>query len=122
MPINSKEKGARFERLLASKFREYGYSECRRTAQYCGNTGDSADIIGLPGIHIEAKNQEKMYLYDWIEQAKRDSEASKKSNLPVVFHKKNNHEILASMPLDVFMKIYSEYESGIRLKEGGFNE
>lgn len=51
MPVNSKQKGARFERLLASKFREYGY-DARRTAQYCGNTGDASDVVGLTGKSI----------------------------------------------------------------------
>ena len=60
--INSKQKGARFERLLASMFRDFGFEDSRRTAQYCGNTGDASDVIGLPGIHVEAKHQEKMRL------------------------------------------------------------
>ena len=34
--------------------REQGY-DCRRTAQYCGNTGDAADVTGLPGDHEAAK-------------------------------------------------------------------
>lgn len=58
--INSKDKGARFERQLAGLFRDYGYSGARRTAQYCGNTGDASDVVGLPGIHVEAKHQEKI--------------------------------------------------------------
>ena len=114
MSINSKDKGSRFERQLASMFRDYGYKEARRTAQYCGNTGQAADIEGVPGLHIEAKHCEQMRLYDWIEQAKRD--AKKSGNLPVVFHKKNNHEILASMPFNVFMTIYREYEAGLYLE------
>ena len=97
--IKSKDKGARFERLLASKFREYGYHDARRTAQYCGNTGDASDVLGLPGLHIEAKHQEKMYLYDWMAQAKRDAMAGKECKLPAVFHKKNNAEILVTMEL-----------------------
>jgi hypothetical protein len=116
MPVNSKQKGARFERLLASKFREYGY-EARRTAQYCGNTGDASDVVGLPGLHIEAKHQERMQLYDWHAQAKRDAAASGKLDLPAVFHKKNNAPILVTMELDDFMKIYTEYEASISLKE-----
>lgn len=106
MAVNSKQKGTRFERTLASIFRGYGYGKSRRTAQYCGNTGDAPDVVGLPGIHVEAKHQERMMLYDWIEQAKRDSEGS--GNLPVVFHKKNRSEILVSMTLDVFMQLYKE--------------
>ena len=112
--INSKQKGARFERLLASKFRDYGYDESRRTAQYCGNTGDASDVVGLPLIHVEAKHQEKMQLYDWISQAKRDAEAGGEGKLPVVFHKKNNAEILVTMEFETFMHIYREFEAGFR--------
>lgn len=105
MAVNSKQKGARFERQLASMFREHGY-EARRTAQYCGNTGDASDVVGLPGIHIEAKHQERMQLYDWMDQAKRDAAGT--GNVPVVFHKKNNAEVLVTMQFDSFMKLYKE--------------
>lgn len=114
MAVNSKQKGARFERLLASKFREYGY-EARRTAQYCGNTGDASDVVGLPGLHIEAKHQERMALYDWMEQAKRDSVGT--GRLPAVFHKKNNADILVTMTLEDFMEVYREFASDLLLKE-----
>lgn len=114
MAINSKQKGARFERLLASKFREYGY-KARRTAQYCGNTGDASDVVGLPGLHIEAKHCEQMRLYEWMAQAKRDSSGTGK--LPAVFHKKNNAEILVTMTLDDFMNLYREFEAGFDFEE-----
>jgi Holliday junction resolvase len=106
MTINSKQKGARFERTLAAKLRDEGY-ECRRTQQYCGNTGDASDVIGLPGIHIEAKNQERMHLYDWMAQAIHDA---KDGLLPTVFHKKNNAEILVTMRFTDWIKIYREWE------------
>ena len=109
MAINSKQKGARFERQLASLFRDYGYADSRRTAQYCGNTGEAADVEGLPGIHVEAKHQERMQLYDWMDQAKRDAEGSNK--IPVVFHKKNNHEILVTMQFESFMELYKEWQA-----------
>lgn len=112
MPINSRAKGARFERTLASKLREYGY-DCRRGQQFCGANGD-ADVVGLPGIHIEAKAQETMRLYEWISQAKRDSEGTGK--LPAVFHKKNNAEILVTMTLDDWFNLYREFEAGFDLK------
>lgn len=106
MAVNSKQKGARFERELAKKFRELGFEDSRRTAQYCGNTGDASDVIGLPYIHIEAKHQETMRLYEWIEQAKRDAEASGEGNIPAVFHKKNKAEILVTMTFDDWMSLY----------------
>ena len=105
--INSKEKGARFERKLSGMFRDYGY-KARRTAQYCGNTGDASDVVGLPGIHIEAKHQEKMKLYEWMDQAKRD--AKETSDFPVVFHKKNHAEVLVTMQFDTFMQLYKEWQ------------
>ena len=111
LAVNSKQKGARFERTLASKFREHGY-DAKRTVQYCGNTGDAADVTGLPGLHIEAKHQETMRLYDWMAQAKHDAKASGKEVLPAVFHKKNNSAILVTMELDDFMEIYKEWEAG----------
>lgn len=113
MPVNSKAKGARYERELASKFREQGY-DARRTAQYCGNTGDASDVVGLPGIHVEAKHQEKMQLYDWMAQAVRDAEAGGKGNLPAVFHRKNNAETLVTMRLDDWFQLFREWEAGRR--------
>jgi hypothetical protein len=115
--INSKDKGARFERDLAKKFREFGYDDARRTAQYCGNTGDASDVVGLPGIHVEAKHQEKMYLYDWIAQAVRDAEANGDGKLPAVFHKKNNADILVTMRIEDWFNLFREWEAGHDLRE-----
>lgn len=116
MPINSKQKGARFERQLAGIFRDYGY-DARRTAQYCGKTGDASDVTGLPGIHVEAKHSETMRLYEWMAQAKRDAEAGGKPVLPAVFHKKNHAEILVTMTLPDFMNLYREWNAGHELLE-----
>lgn len=113
MALNSRAKGARFERTLASKLREYGY-DCRRGQQFCGANGD-ADVVGLPGIHIEAKAQETMRLYEWVSQAKRDSSGTGK--IPAVFHKKNNAEILVTMTLEDWMNLYREWEAGFDFKE-----
>lgn len=114
----SKDKGARFERELANIFKtEYGYTEAERTAQHAGKTGGEPDVRGLPGIHIEAKHQEKMRLYDWVDQAKRDVADKESSDLPAVFHRQNYKEILVTLPLDAFMQIYREYESGLELKK-----
>lgn len=115
MAVNSKEKGKRFELYLVHKLQSYGY-DTRRTAQYCGNTGEASDIVGLPYIHIEAKHQEKMCLYDWIAQAKRDAE--KDGRLPAVFHKKNNAEILVTMEFDDWVTIYREFEVGMTGAKG----
>ncbi len=117
----SRDKGARFERSLASKFREYGY-DARRTAQYCGKSGDASDVTGLPGIHVEAKHVEVMRLYEWMAQAKRDAAAGGGASLPAVFHKKNNAEILVTMTLEDWFCLYREWEAGHDLKAREENE
>lgn len=105
--VNSRAKGARFERTLARLLREYGY-DCRRGQQYSGANGD-ADVIGLPGVHIEAKHVERLNLHDAVAQAVRDA---REGELPAVFHKKNNFGVLVTMRIEDWMQIYSEWEAG----------
>lgn len=112
MAINSRDKGARFERRLAGMLRDFGY-DSRRGQQYSGANGD-ADVIGLPGIHIEAKAVERLNLYDAMSQSKRDA---RQGEIPVVIHKKNHCNVLVTMEFDNFMELYRECESG-----GYFNE
>lgn len=105
--MNSRNKGAKGERELARVLKQYGY-DCRRGQQYCGANGD-ADVVGLPGIHIECKRVERLNIQDAVDQAKRDK---KDSEIPAVFHRKNNSEWLVTLPLDQFMDIYREWEAG----------
>ena len=105
MSINSKQKGSRGERELAGKLREFGF-KVRRTQQYCGNTGDASDCVGLPGIHIECKRVERLNVTDAVDQAIRDA---KSGEIPTVFHRKNNEKWLVSMTLDDWIKLYKEF-------------
>lgn len=111
--INSRRKGAQGERELARRLREYGYN-CRRGQQYSGANGD-ADVVGLPGIHIEVKRVERLNIYDAIDQAKRDSGKDDMPfgyDLPAVFHRKNNCEWLVTMTLDDWIELYREWSNG----------
>ena len=110
MAVNSKRKGKTGELELARKLKEHGY-DVRRSVQYNGKEEEGqADLLGLPGIHIECKRTEALRLYEAVEQAKRDSKG--KNQIPVVFHRKNNCEWLAIMTLDDFMELYREWEAG----------
>ena len=104
-----REKGKRFEREVAALFREAGY-DSHRTAQCRGNTGQAADIEGVPYIHIEAKHCEKMQLYDWIAQAVHDASKNEGGSLPVVIHRKNNAQMLVTMRACDWMELYRAYE------------
>ena len=110
MAVNGKRKGKTGELELSRKLKEHGY-DTRRSVQYNGKEEDGqADLLGLPGIHIECKRTERLNLYDAVNQAKRDSNG--KNQIPVVFHRRNKSEWLAIMTLDDFMKLYREWEAG----------
>ena len=112
MAINSKAKGAAGERELASKLRDYGY-DCRRGQQYNGLEGE--DVVGLDYIHCEVKRVQALNLDEAMEQAKRDS---KDNQMPAVFHRKNNKKWKVTMELNDWIKLYNEYYSSMKLKEG----
>lgn len=101
--MNSRSKGAKGERELARVLRQYGY-DCRRGKQYSGANGD-ADVVGLPGVHIECKRVERLNIHDAMDQAKRDS---RDGEIPAVFHRKNNCEWLVTLQIDEFMKLYGK--------------
>lgn len=102
--MNSRSKGKRGELELVHKLKEFGYG-CRRGQQFCGANGD-ADVVGLPGIHIECKRNERLNIYDAMAQAKHDANPEE---LPTVMHRKNNCEWLVTMTLDDWMRLYEEY-------------
>lgn len=104
----SRNKGKRGEREIAAKLRDAGYS-ARRSQQFCGVNGD-ADVVGLPGIHIEVKRTERAMLYDWMAQAKADAREGER---PVIFHRRNDHKWLAIMDMDDWIEIYNAYEQEI---------
>ena len=99
--MNSRNKGARGERELARELRNYGY-DCRRGQQYCGANGD-ADVVGLPGIHIECKRVERLNLYDAMAQSRHDARGGE---LPAVIHRKNDCRWLVTMELEDWMLLY----------------
>lgn len=107
MPINSKDKGRRGELELSHILKTYGFNT-RRSVQYCGANGD-ADVVGLPGIHIECKRVENLNIYNAMMQAEADA---RPGEVPAVFHRKNNKPWLVTIPLEEFMTIYSKYKEG----------
>lgn len=81
---------------------------CRRGQQYSGANGD-ADVVGLPGIHIECKRVERLNVYDAISQAAHDA---KSGHIPSVFHRRDRSEWLVTMKLSDWIELYREWEAG----------
>ena len=112
--INSRDKGARFERHIAKVLREYGY-EAERGCQHAGGK-DSPDVkTNMKGIHIEAKNVEHLNIWGALEQSKRDAG---NDEMPVVMFKRNRSQIYVAMPMDDFMVLYKAWEKGVDDAQG----
>lgn len=110
MAINSKKKGARAERKWAEFCREHGYEKVRRTAQFCGNTGEASDCVGLEGIHQECKAVERLNIVEAMNQAVRDSTKEGEGNLPIVAHKRNRTPWYVTMLAEDWFKLYSAWK------------
>lgn len=106
---NGKQKGKRGELEFARLCRANGW-EVRRTAQYCGNTGEAADVVGLPGVHVEVKRVERLNIDDAMSQARRDSKKS--GRVPIVAHRKNNCEWLITMSASDWFEMFREWRGG----------
>lgn len=102
--INSRQKGARGERELAEKLREYGYENSRRGQQFSGKNGD-ADVVGIPNLHIECKRVEKLNLEKAYKQSTDDA---RENEMPVVIHRKDKEDWLVTMSFDDFMSLIKE--------------
>ena len=98
--INSNKKGKVGEREIANILKARGY-DARRGQQFCGANGD-ADVIGLPGFHIEVKRVEALNIDKAMEQAKSDAN---KGETPIVFHRKNGKKWKATIDLEAFLDL-----------------
>ena len=106
--VNSKRKGVRGELMWRGVCRLHGFDKVRRTAQYCGNTGDAADCIGLPNIHQEVKFVESLNVRKAYEQAEHDAKKANNGDMPIVAWKKSNQKWLVIMSADDWFKMYKE--------------
>lgn len=100
---HSRNKGKRGEREVAKILQTAGFP-ARRTVQYNGRAG-TADVVGVPGMHIEVKFVEKESVRTWYKQAERDAEASSEQEIPVVVHRKSREPWLVTLSLANFIKI-----------------
>lgn len=109
MPINSRSKGARGERLWRDELREAGFS-ARRGQQYAGGA-DSPDVMCEElNLHMEVKFVESLNLTAATEQAERDAEGKPW----IVAHKKTRTPWLVTMTRDTFFKLLRDGMDGLK--------
>ncbi len=93
MTINSRQKGKRGELEFVHDIRLHWHGDERivRAAQANGKL--SADIIGVPGLHIECKRHKREAIEKDMMQAERDTDGS----IPVVLHRGDNCEGMVTL-------------------------
>lgn len=102
---NSRDKGARAERMWRDILREHGFVSARRGQQFSGSK-DSPDVIcpEIPTVHFEVKFVEKLNLDDAMSQAIRDA----CDKIPVVAHKKSHRDWYITLKAEDFLNIIKE--------------
>lgn len=98
----SRNKGKRGEREVALMLRAKGFADARRGQQYCGIDGN-ADVVGLPGVHIEVKRVEALNRKEAMNQAERDA---REGEIPVVFHRRTGEDWCVIMKANDFLDLY----------------
>lgn len=101
--MNSRQKGASGERELANLLKKLGF-KTRRGQQFCGANGD-ADVVGVPGLHIECKRVERLNIHEAMQQSRRDARGDE---IPVVMHRKNRTSWLVTLDLMDFVDLWKE--------------
>lgn len=96
----SREKGKRGERECAALLKAHGF-DARRGQQFNGSDG-SADVVGLPGFHVEVKRSERLSVYEAMGQAESDA---LDGEIPLVLHRRNRREWLAVLKADDFLEM-----------------
>lgn len=67
MSSRSKQKGSAFEREIVAYLNENGFIHAER--RLAGDQFDKGDITGTPGLVWECKNQKRMDLAGWVDEA-----------------------------------------------------
>jgi hypothetical protein len=104
--VNSREKGARAEREVGHILVEFGYLGGKRGQQRSGL--EQADVVGLPGWHLEAKRTERFALWEFWEQVRRD--AARSGDRPVLVTRRSNSPWLAVVEFRAFLGLLNRIE------------
>lgn len=103
----ARNKGANAERELANLIRDnWGYPTHRGKVFY-----KESDVVGLDGIHIECKRQEKLNIWSAMKQAQEEAE-KRQDGLPAVFHRKDGTEWLVTMRLSDWIDLFGAWNDG----------
>ena len=107
----SRARGTEFETATVNYLHDNGFPAAVRTGSAAYGDGD---ITGISGIVIENKNQAKMDLSGWLNQATKSADRRGKNELPIVVHKrrgKNVSQAYCTLSLESLVKLISKGEA-----------
>jgi hypothetical protein len=81
----NKRRGSGWERAIVEHLRPNGFPHAER--RLAGSATDRGDIAGIPGVVIEAKNQARHSLAEWLDEATREA-SNDRADLGVVWAKR----------------------------------
>ena len=113
-----KDKGSAYERELANHLNQNLFgAECVYRAPLSGggsvnSAAGGADLIGTPGIFVEAKRVERLNVREALSQATRNVTTRRSPDFPTVITRKNfegTGDSLVVMRLDDWMELYGAW-------------
>ena len=110
MGKSQRNKGARGERLWRDVCRAEGFADVQRGCQLFQAGSEIADVVGLPGIHVEVKFQERLNVRAAMEQAERDTLEAGGHEIPIVAHKTSRKPWLVTMKSEDWFRVYKVWE------------
>lgn len=104
----SKAKGTAWETTVCAYLRDQGWTQVERRALH--GTSDRGDVAGIPGLVIEAKNEQRQALAAWVDEAEAER-ANDGAEFGVVWHHRRGKASPAqgyvTMSGDTFVRLLS---------------
>lgn len=102
------EKWHQFQELICQKFREIAPNA--RSTKASGASTEKGDVKGVPGLHIECKDYNKISVYNEEWMIKLLQEIPLHANkIGVLFTRNKDGKIRAHLDADDFINLYIEY-------------
>lgn len=103
----SQSKGKRGEVELVELLRREGFPVVRGASQ---SYGHEPDLSGLPGVHVECKRNERLNIWEAMEQSERDADRFQ-DGFPSVFFRRNRSHWLVTMRLTDWLHLYRAWKN-----------
>lgn len=111
--VNSRNKGAQFERDIIRELKDSLGVNCKRNLEQWRSGGDDID---LPPYSIECKRRATIATYEWWQQACDSAERAKR--IPILIMKADRKETLVVMDLQEFMRLIREEVASVHEEAG----